>query len=803
VPATPPTIQELFSAARQQHRAGRLSEAAPLYRRILAIDPRHADSLHLLGVTLVQTGRPDAAADLINQAIAINPNVAAFHANLGNVLQQQGQPEAAIACFRRALELRPDLPDAHNNLGNALNERGQPEEAIRCFHRALELRPNYPEAHNNLGCVLRQAGRLGEAAASFRRALDLRADYPEAQNNLGDVLRRQGRPAEAAAWFRRAISLRPNDPEAHNHLGTVLREPEQLAEAIACFERALTLRPDHAEARYNLGNALQQQGRLEEAAACYRTAVTLRPDFPEAHNNLGNVLQQQGRLEQSVACRREALRLRPNYPEASYNLGTALLKLWRLDAAADCFRHAIALRPDFPEAHNNLGNVLKEQGRLGAAVAQYRRALEIRPDSFLAYSSLLFAQNYLADEAPETLRELARGFGVLATSRVERGFTEWRDAAPGQPLRVGLVSGDLGNHPVGYFLEGLLREADPARIAFVAFPTQPDADELTARIKPLCAAWQPIHDLGDAAAAERIHASGVQVLLDLSGHTSHNRLPVFAWRPAPVQAAWLGYFATTGIAEIDYVIGDPQVAPAEEAGHFTETPWRLPDIYLCFTPPAIEVAVSRLPAQMSGCVTFGCFNNLAKLNDAVVAVWARVLLAVPGGRLLLKAFQLSDPAVGDGIRARFAAHGIGADLLLLEPPSSRADYLRAYHRVDIALDPFPYPGGTTSAEALWMGVPVLTKRGNRFLSHAGETIMRNAGLANWIAADDDAYVALAVDFAADIGRLAALRAGLRDQVLASPLFDAPRFARHFETAMWGMWKRGRGGWRGGAEARLD
>jgi predicted O-linked N-acetylglucosamine transferase (SPINDLY family) len=256
-----------------------------------------------------------------------------------------------------------------------------------------------------------------------------------------------------------------------------------------------------------------------------------------------------------------------------------------------------------------------------------------------------------------------------------------------------------------------------------------------------------------------------------------------------VQATWLGYFATTGVAEMDYIIGDPQVSPAGESNHFTETVWPLPEIYLCFTPPAMAVEVSGLPALSSGRPTFGCFNNLAKINDRVMAVWTRLINAVPGSRLLLKAKLLQDQTVRGTIRARFAAHGLDEDRLLIEPPSSRIDYLRAYHRIDIALDPFPYPGATTSCEALWMGVPVLTRRGDRFLSHAGETIARNAGLPDWIADDDDAYVTKAAGFASDLGHLAALRAQLRAQVLASPLFDAPRFARHFEAAMAGMWNR--------------
>jgi predicted O-linked N-acetylglucosamine transferase (SPINDLY family) len=474
--------------------------------------------------------------------------------------------------------------------------------------------------------------------------------------------------------------------------------------------------------------------------------------------------------------------------EAHYNLGNALRKYWRLEEAVACYRRALALKPDYADAHNNMGNALREQGRLDEALAHYARALEIKPDHMEAHSNRLFSRNYLADQPPDSLRELAQRFGALIAGRVGQAFTSWRNLPSGQPLRVGLVSGDLRDHPVGYFLEALLRAADAGRVAFLAFPSHPVEDQVTTRIKPYFQEWKPIHAMSDEAAARLIHATGVQILLDLSGHTGHNRLPVFAWRPAPVQATWLGYFATTGVAAMDYIIGDPHVAPSNESHHFTETVWLLPETYLCFTPPPAAVEVSSLPAQSSGCLTFGCFNNLSKINHRVMAVWTRVINAVPGSRLMLKARQFEDAATRRDIRAQFAAQGLAEDGLLIERPSSRADYLRAYHRIDIALDPFPYPGGTTSVEALWMGVPVLTKMGNCFLSHAGETFASNAGLPDWIATDDDDYVTKAVRFASDLGHLADLRARLRAQVLASPLFDAPRFARNFETAMWGMWE---------------
>jgi protein O-GlcNAc transferase len=343
---------------------------------------------------------------------------------------------------------------------------------------------------------------------------------------------------------------------------------------------------------------------------------------------------------------------------------------------------------------------------------------------------------------------------------------------------------------VGYFLESLLANLDPAHVELIAYPTDLTVDALTARIKPYFAAWKPLYNLNDADAARLIHADGVHVLLDLSGHTGHNRLPVFAWKPAPVQVTWLGLPTTTGLAEMDYVLGDLHAIPAEYEHHFSEAVWRMPESYVCMIAPASPVKVASLPALAAGQVTFGSFNNLAKMTDAVVAVWAHILKAVPNSRLSLKTKQLGDPLVCTQTRERFAACGIAPERLLLGGTvASRDDHLAAYNQVDIALDTFPYPGVTTSVEALWMGVPVLSLQGDRFLSRTAGSIAHNAGLPDWIAADEDDYVAKAVAFASDLDRLAALRAGLRQQVLASPLFDAPRFARHFEDALWGMWQR--------------
>jgi protein O-GlcNAc transferase len=368
-------------------------------------------------------------------------------------------------------------------------------------------------------------------------------------------------------------------------------------------------------------------------------------------------------------------------------------------------------------------------------------------------------------------------------------FSSWQCAAKPDRLRVGLVSGDLRIHSVGHFLEGVLSHIDPARIELIAYPTNPYEDELTARIRPFFSAWKPLVGLSDGDAARLIHSDGVHILLDVSGFTAHNRLPVFAWKPAPVQVTWLGLPSTTGIKEMDYVLGDLLAIPAENEHHFTEAVWRMPDSYLCFSAPAYSIEVAPLPALSTGYVTFGSFNNLTKMNDAVVALWARILLSVPNSRLYLKTAQLSNADMCEHILRRFGSYGITAERLLLGGKfGSIADHLSEYNKVDVALDTFPYPGVTTSIEALWMGVPVLTLQGDRFLSLTAKSVAHHAGLPDWVAIDKDDYVAKAISFTTDLERLSALRAGLRQQVLASPLFDAPRFARNLEDALWGMWQ---------------
>jgi protein O-GlcNAc transferase len=746
------TIPQAFALALQRHQAGRLAEAEALYRQILAVQPNHADALHMLGILAHQAGQP-GAADLIRQAIAVNPADLRYHSNLGNVLAAQGLFEEAIAAYRRALQIDPNYVDAHYNAGIALQNLGRLDEAIAAYRATIQSRPDFALAHNNLGAALKAKGRFDEAIAAYRKALRIDPNYLEAHNNLGVALHEQGNFAEAAEACRRALQINPN----------------------------------YADAWYNLGNASQDQGHLDEAIAAYLRALALKPDFSKAHNNLGNALRDRGRLDETVASYRRALELEPGYLEARVNLGAALALQGHLDEAIVEYRRVLELKPDFPEAHNNLANALKEQGRLDEAIAEYRHALQIEPDAS-THSNLVFTLHF---HPGHDLRSIA-----AEHQRWNRQFSEplkpcvqphRRDPATAGPLRIGYVSPDFRDHPVGRFVLPLFERHDRERFEVLCYSGTARPDGLTKRLRALAGGWRSTVGVPDARLAEMIREDGVDILVDLAMHTSGNRLLVFARQPAPVQVAWLAYPGSSGLPGIGYRLTDARMdPPGEQSACSAEEPMRLPDCWCCYDPAGDSPEINVLPALAAGYVTFGSLNAFAKVNEGVLALWARVLEAVNGSRLLL---FCPEGRTRERVSAFFGARGIAPDRVELAGFLPWWEYLSLYQRIDIALDPFPCNGMTTTCDALWMGAPVLTLPGQTPVSRAGLSLLSSIGLAELAASSEGDYVRLAVELAGDLQRLADLRATLRSRMRASPLMDAPRFARNIEAAYRSMWER--------------
>jgi len=770
---------------------GKLDAALECYDAAILLMPGLARAHFCRGNVFLDRGDAASALAAYAKAVELKPDSAAAHYNMGNAHLRLGDAQAAETACRRAITLKPGFSDAHLTLGVALGRLGKQDDAAVSYMRAAELNPDSAELHHSVALSMMEINQPESAISSFDKALALNPDHVDAHHNRGIALQDLNRFEEAAESYRRALEIDPRIAEIHGNLGSALKELGRSEDAIASYCRSLEINPALVDVHYNLGITLQNCGQLDRAVACFTRALAITNGHFDAHIHLGVVLHELGQYESALGHFRQAIELQPRNADGHLNLGIGLAKLGQLDAAVKSYHEALAIQPDNADAHLSLGHALKDLGKSDEGLKCIRRTLEIKPDYALAHSGLLFNYNYVADQPAEQLLADARRFGDMV-ERLARPFKDWPNSPdPHKPLRVGFVSGDLGSHPVGYFLEGVLAaltspEAS-GEIELFAYPTQPHDDEVTKRLRSHCLAWYSAVGLSDEALAQRIREDGIDILVDLSGHTAHNRLPMFAWKPAPVQVSWLGYFATTGVAAMDYFIADPWTLPPEQEAYFSERIWRLPETRLCFTPPDAQLEVNALPALGNGCVTFGCFNNLSKMNDAVVALWARVLHAVPGSRLFLKYQQLGEVSVRQRTCERFAAHGIDSGRLIFEGYVPRGSYLQAYHRVDIGLDPFPFPGGTTTVEALWMGVPVLTLQGERFLSRQGVGLLMNAGLPDWIAADADDYVARAVAHAQNLNALAALRTSLRSHVLASPIFDAPRFAAHLEAAFRAMW----------------
>jgi predicted O-linked N-acetylglucosamine transferase (SPINDLY family) len=675
---------------------------------------------------------------------------------------QAGRLALAEQGYKDVLRSQPTHAGALTFYGILAHQVGDHAMAARVLNAAVELKPDYAEAHAALGVALQGLGRLDEAVASLERALKLNPELIDAHANLGNVLQIQGKLDAAAQRYLYVAARRPEIAGIHSNLGIVFHAQGKLGAAVESFERALKLKPDLVEAHTNLALVLMLLSRTDAAIEHYRTALTIRSDLPGIYANLGMALQSQGRMQEAVDAYRRGLALDPNEPATLCNLGSALQDLGRLDEARASFARALAVKPDYAEVHSNM-----------LVLANYDPAIDD--------AGLLAAHRDYDRRVTAPLRPA--------------GVAHANDRTPERPLKVGYVSGDFARHPTGYFVSAVLAAHDPAAVEAWCYSSRPIEDDLTAQIRAHARRWQPTIGVGDAELAERIRADGIDILVDLSGHTGGNRLPVFARKPAPVQVAWLGYFNTTGVGAIDYVLMDEATVPAGAERWFSETVVRLPEGRFCYAPPDYAPAVAPLPAARRGAITFGSFNNLSKVTSAVIELWSAVLGAVPDARLLLKWRSLADAAECARLRQAFAGHGIAPERLELRGLTPHAAMLGEYGDVDIGLDPFPFCGGLTSCEALWMGVPIVTLPGTRPVSRQTLGFLSQLGLGELAAASPARYVAIAAELAADRARLAALRAGLRTRMAASSLCDGARFTRGLEAAyrtLWRAWCAGAG-----------
>ena len=795
-PSSSPDDAEVVDEIRrglEQHQAGDLKAAEGAYRSALDQAPDHAYAHYLLGSLLGESGRLDEALTHLEQAARLDPSAGAARSDLGNVYRAQGRFEEAEAAYRDAIAIDAETINAHRNLGDLLHFQGRIDEAIECFTGAVSLVGADADVHFLLADLLSARGRYQEASACYRAGLSISPRVAAAHNNLGASLRHLSRDQEALACFEEALRLDPKLGDAHANMADLLQSQGSVDKAIEHFRTAVELQKDSVHCRRNLGQLLLAENRIDEALQLFRQVLTLEPESARSQWELGNALVASGRVDEAIERFRQAARLDPENAEVLVNLGYALNTSKRFEEAKQCFRRAVDLAPELAEAHNNLGGVLQMQGELGPAMQAYEHALKLAPNEFYVRSNYLTCLNYHAEAAPEEVFEQHRNwsellFGTLAPA----GAGQARASDPDRRLRIGYVSADFRFHSVAFFIAPMLEQHDREHFEITCYAHVAKADAETDRIKALSDNWRDIALLSDAEVAAWIRRDAIDILVDLSGHTVGNRLPVFAQRPAPVQVTYLGYPNTTGLESIDYRLIDVLTDPPGRSDRLhSEKLIRLDEVFLCYQPleSCPDIGESRASDAGAG-ITFASFNELLKVTPATVSAWCEILARTPESKLIIKGTTLEDDGTRQLVIERFAEHGLDpARLQLVGRTPTLEQHLELYNKVDIALDTFPYNGTTTTCEALWMGVPVVSQSGGVHASRVGLSVLSSVGLDDLVADNVQDYIATAVTLAGDRERRLRLRNELRDRLRGSALMDARGHTRRIESAYREMWHR--------------
>lgn len=774
---------------------GKLADAALVFEAAFQEKPGAESHLNL-GFALLELRRSDEAKGHFEQAALLGPNNFDAHLLRAMVAVAQADHDTALAAIQSAIDINPDSAVAINILYKLFAVRGEVEKI---------------EDH------VKQFGKPDKTPAEIHVAVASVFLGIPSDGELKQMLL-----AKAEKHLSDAIAKNPAGPDAFNTQGRLLLIQNEVALAIRSFEKAIAIDASFALSHYGLAIAYKIQGDkdlsathaksavladskyidaykllaeistekcdYQDAVAHYKKVIEIEPDTPDAFIMLGCVYAELEQTQLAIDATRQAVNLRKNSPEVYFALGNILSIHSLYSEAVDCYRHALQLRPEYFDVRNNLSSALLTMGKNEEALTMYQGIVQDNPSHLVGLQNIAFCLSFDAGCTPESYLASARQFGAGVSAKA-KPYTSWvQKPLDDRPLKVGLVSGDLRIHPVGFFLESVLTYFDIEKTEIHAFSNRATLDELQASLKSRVSRWTSIAGIPDEAAAELIHDAELDLLIDLSGHTGQGRCALFAWCPAPVQAAWLGFWASTGVAEIDYILSDRHSVLPEHHHHFSEQVWYMADTRLCFTPPSAvyEMVPSPCPMVKRGHVTFGCFQSIRKLNKGVLAVWARIHKQLPNAHFRLQGGGFNDLKIRAELQERISKAGIPAHLVTLHISMPGSEYLKAHAEVDIILDTFPYPGGTTTCDALWMGVPTVTLAGNTMLSRQGVSLLTYAGLTDWVAQTEDEYVAIAIQKASDVKQLSLLRAALRQQVFESPLFNAPGFASSLEDTFRAM-----------------
>jgi predicted O-linked N-acetylglucosamine transferase (SPINDLY family) len=781
--------QQWLQQALQHHQQGQLAEAEALYRQVLSADQQQPDALNLLGVLALQVGHPAVAEELITQSLAIAPaNIGAW-GNLAKLYQSQKRFAEAEQAFHNAIQRGDTSAVTYLDLGSVCAAQGKHALALEHFSSAAAKGATV-NPHAQLASVLKSLHRYEEAVHILKQALHTQPDALEILHDIANLLDRLGQYDEAMRYYEKAyIQASSASPslEVHTILGTVHTKFGRFEESLEEHNKALAREPNNACLLSNLADAHRKLGHVDHAEKFYNLAIAAQPNFWEIYFNIGSFYKEQGALDNAIDAYLKAIAINPNFTRLWVYLAIAYGEKSDHPNAYAWLQKTLTAEPNNAEAHLAIGFLKKEQGLLSEALEHHTLAFAGK-DNAAAHSNYLFMLHYDANMTPQDIYNKTLEW----SARYAEGITHLphrNNPNPDRRLRIGYVSADLYKHPVTAYIESMLHSHDAAAVEVFCYANQLKQDDVTKRIQSSVHQWRNIHGVSDDIAARLIQEDEIDILIDLSGHTASNRLLLFARKPAPIQATWIGYFNTTGMKAMDYIITDRFLVPPEDEHLYVEKPLRLPHSGAVYAVPDLEIPIKALPAQANGYITFGCFNALSKLTPEVIRVWSEILKRVPHAMLLLKNKSFGQESMCAQYSEHFAAHGITQERLAFAGASPTAAYLEAYNSVDIALDPFPYNGSTTTFDGFWMGVPIIALKGHNLVSHIGESLLSAVGLEELIGNTTEEYIEKAVGLAGNISKLSTIRNGLRDTLTAAPIANPPLFTRGLEAAFRNIWKQ--------------
>ena len=827
------SLEQAFMRADFHIERGEVSEARKFYQAILSAVPNNERAQQALTalqeeqspadtqsppqevitqlLNLYNSGNLEAVVEQASLLTEQYPEAFVVWNILGAANKGLGDLDKASQAFKKVTKLNPSLADGFNNLGTVLKGQGKLEEAIDSFKIALALKPDYAEAYNNMGNALQEKGKLEEAIEVYYKALTIKPDFEVAYNNIGNSLKDQGKLEEAIDAYNRALALKPDYLEAYNNIGNAFQEKGKLEEAIEAYHKVISFKPDHAEAFYNMGIALQEQNKFDKAIEVYTQAVTFKPDYAAAYLNMGVTLQEQNKLEEAIEAYKKALALKPDYAKAHNNIGSAYNSLGKPKEAIKAYTKALTFEPCFAEAHNNMGVVFQDQGKIEEAIEAYSKALSLKPKYAVARSHRLHQQAYICDwKAVEEDRSLLPELGVFEKAiepfsvlafedaperhrlRSEKYAREHfpvkstkqfeRPSRMPKRLRIGYFSADFHEHPVTYLMSKVINCHDRSLFEIYGYSIGlPKTDVMREKLVKSVDFFRDTYNLSNPEVIELIQKDKIDIAIDLSGYTTNSRSGIFSYRPAPIQINYLGYPGTMGAKFMDYIIADQNLIPTDFQEFYIEKPIYLPHSYQAQDDslPIADYTPSRSELGLPDCgFVFCAINNTYKITPQEFDIWMRLLQKIKGSVLWLLE---SNKWAKDNLLKEASIRGIKPERLIFAEKVSHENYLAQFRQADLYLDTFHYNAGATASNALWAGLPVLSKQGKSYTARMASSLLMALDLPELITTSKLEYESVALELAKNPDRLTFVKQKLIINRISKPLFKTKLFTKHLEN----------------------